>query len=98
MHQTGTPPPDNLEPDKITPDKIMPGNRAPGDVTPDAQAMLAKTGQPGVMPGAPPLELSPDTSTTRFILDWRYLQDNYPGLLQVGLATHFELPGLVGPP
>ncbi|HEY0425731.1 MAG TPA: 3-hydroxyacyl-ACP dehydratase FabZ [Rhodopila sp.] len=38
MHQTGTPPLDNLEPDKIAPDKITPGHRAPGDVTPDAQA------------------------------------------------------------
>jgi len=51
-------------------------------MTPEAQALFAKTGQPGVMPGAPPLDLPAGTSTTRFILDWRYLQDNYPGLLQ----------------
>jgi iron(III) transport system substrate-binding protein len=52
-------------------------------MTPPAQAMLSGIGQPGTMPGAPPLSgMLPGTTTTRFILDWRYLQDNYPGLLQ----------------
>lgn len=52
-------------------------------MTPIGQQLLSNSGQPGVMPGAPPLSgMPPDTSTTRFILDWRYLQDNYPGLLQ----------------
>ena len=52
-------------------------------MTPAAQAIFSKTGQPGVMPGAPPLsDLPPGTSTTRYILDWRYLQDTYPALLQ----------------
>jgi len=50
-------------------------------MTPEGQELFAKTGQPGTMPGAPPLDLPPGTPTTRFILDWRYLQNNYPGLL-----------------
>ena len=52
-------------------------------MTPPAQALLSTIGQPGTMPGAPPLsDVPPGTTTTRFILDWRYLQDNYPALLQ----------------
>ena len=52
-------------------------------MTPSAQAALSGIGQPGSMPGAPPLSgMPPGTTTTRFILDWQYLQENYPGLLQ----------------
>lgn len=52
-------------------------------MTPTAQEIFSKTvGQPGTMPGAPPLSNLPaGTNTTRFILDWRYLQDKYPDLL-----------------
>jgi iron(III) transport system substrate-binding protein len=52
-------------------------------MTPAAQEIFSKTvGQPGTMPGAPPLSNLPaGTNTTRFILDWRYLQDKYPDLL-----------------
>jgi iron(III) transport system substrate-binding protein len=57
-------------------------------MTPAAQAMLSGIGQPGTMPGAPSLSnLPPGTTTTRFILDWRYLQDNYPALLQTFRKT-----------
>jgi iron(III) transport system substrate-binding protein len=52
-------------------------------MTPPAQALLSGIGQPGTMPGAPSLAgMPPGTTTTRFILDWRYLQDHYPALLQ----------------
>ena len=52
-------------------------------MTPAAQEIFSKTvGQPGTMPGAPPLSNLPaGTNTTRFILDWRYLQEKYPDLL-----------------
>lgn len=52
-------------------------------MTSTAQAMLSGIGQPGTMPGAPPLpDMPAGTTTTRFILDWRYLQDNYAAALQ----------------
>ncbi|MFI4981702.1 MAG: ABC transporter substrate-binding protein [Nevskiales bacterium] len=52
-------------------------------MTPEAQAILStKINQPGTMPGAPPMAgAPPGTNPKVFILDWRYLQDNYPGLL-----------------
>jgi iron(III) transport system substrate-binding protein len=53
-------------------------------MTPPAQAILSlKIGQPGTMPGAPPMAgLPPGQNPKVYILDWKYLQDKYPSLLQ----------------
>jgi iron(III) transport system substrate-binding protein len=53
-------------------------------MTPPAQAILSlKIGQPGTMPGAPPMAGIPAGANPKiFILDWKYLQDKYPGLLE----------------
>jgi iron(III) transport system substrate-binding protein len=53
-------------------------------MTPDAQAILSlKIGQPGTMPGAPPMAgLPPGENPKVYILDWKYLQDKYPALLE----------------
>jgi iron(III) transport system substrate-binding protein len=52
-------------------------------MTPPAQAILSlKIGQPGTMPGAPPMAgLPPGQNPKVYILDWKYLQDKYPELL-----------------
>jgi iron(III) transport system substrate-binding protein len=53
-------------------------------MTPPAQEILSlKIGQPGTMPGAPPMAGLPAGANPKvFILDWKYLQDKYPELLQ----------------
>lgn len=46
-------------------------------MTPDAQRLIAETGQFGTMPGAPAPSGLPSGENAGFLLDWRYLQAHY---------------------
>ena len=51
-------------------------------MSPECQALLTKSGQPGAMPGAPGIDALPELQKfPREIMSWQYLSDQYDSML-----------------